>query len=34
METSVEQEMTDAHRAYARFPPGEPTPYREGWLPR
>jgi uncharacterized cupin superfamily protein len=29
----VEQETTHATEAYARFPPREPTPYREGWLP-
>jgi uncharacterized cupin superfamily protein len=29
----VEQETTDAKQAYARFPPREPTRYREGWLP-
>jgi uncharacterized cupin superfamily protein len=29
----VEQETTDASQAYARFPPGVPTRYREGWLP-
>jgi uncharacterized cupin superfamily protein len=29
----VEQETTDAHEAYARFPHREPTRYREGWLP-
>ena len=29
----VERETTDAHEAYARFAKGEPTPYREGWLP-
>ena len=26
-------ETNDAHVAYARFPPREPTPYRSGWLP-
>jgi uncharacterized cupin superfamily protein len=30
---AVEQETTDAVRAYARFPRREPTRYREGWLP-
>jgi uncharacterized cupin superfamily protein len=29
----VEEETDDAEVAYARFPPSEPTPYREGWLP-
>ncbi len=29
----VERETTDPEQAYARFPPGEPTRYREGWLP-
>ena len=29
----VEQETTDADQAYARFPDGEPTRYRDGWLP-
>jgi uncharacterized cupin superfamily protein len=29
----VERETTDAEEAYARFPEGEPTRYREGWLP-
>ena len=29
----VEQETTDAEQAYARFPRGGPTRYREGWLP-
>jgi uncharacterized cupin superfamily protein len=29
----VEEETDDAEVAYARFPPTEPTPYREGWLP-
>lgn len=29
----VEQETTDPNLAYARFPPGKPTRYREGWLP-
>jgi uncharacterized cupin superfamily protein len=29
----VEQETTHAKEAYAGFPPREPTPYREGWLP-
>ena len=29
----VEQETTDAEQAYARFPEGKPTRYREGWLP-
>ena len=29
----VEQETTDAEKAYARFPKREPTRYREGWLP-
>ena len=29
----VEEETTDADVAYARFPPPEPTAYRDGWLP-
>ncbi|MDQ3875049.1 MAG: cupin domain-containing protein [Actinomycetota bacterium] len=29
----VEQGTTDPKQAYARFPPREPTRYREGWLP-
>jgi uncharacterized cupin superfamily protein len=29
----VEEETTDASIAYARFPPAEPTRFREGWLP-
>ena len=29
----VEQETTDAAEAYARFPPGGLTRYRDGWLP-
>jgi uncharacterized cupin superfamily protein len=29
----VEEETQDADVAYARFPPLEHTPYREGWLP-
>jgi uncharacterized cupin superfamily protein len=29
----VEQETTDPAEAYARFPGGVPTRYREGWLP-
>ena len=29
----VEQETTESKQAYARFPPREPTRYREGWLP-
>jgi uncharacterized cupin superfamily protein len=29
----VEEETTDAKRAYARFPDREPTRYRDGWLP-
>jgi uncharacterized cupin superfamily protein len=29
----VEQETTEAKEAYARFPNGELTRYREGWLP-
>ena len=28
----VEEETTDADKAYARFPDPEPTRYREGWL--
>jgi uncharacterized cupin superfamily protein len=30
----VERETTDSAEAYARFPAGEPTRYREGWLPK
>jgi uncharacterized cupin superfamily protein len=29
----VEQETADEDEAYARFPPSERTPYRDGWLP-
>lgn len=29
----VERETTAADEAYARFPSGELTRYREGWLP-
>lgn len=29
----VEHETTDAKEAYARFPPGGLTRYRDGWLP-
>jgi uncharacterized cupin superfamily protein len=29
----VEHETTDAEEAYARFPKGKLTRYREGWLP-
>ncbi len=29
----VEKETTEAKEAYARFPPREPTRYRDGWLP-
>jgi len=29
----VEQETSDPNLAYARFPTGKPTRYREGWLP-
>jgi uncharacterized cupin superfamily protein len=29
----VEQETTEPAEAYARFPAGVPTRYREGWLP-
>ena len=28
----VEEETSDADKAYARFPDPEPTRYREGWL--
>jgi uncharacterized cupin superfamily protein len=28
----VERETSDEEEAYARFPPPEPAPYREGWL--
>jgi uncharacterized cupin superfamily protein len=30
---SAEQETTDPHEAYARFPARQPTRYRDGWLP-
>jgi hypothetical protein len=29
----VAQQTTDPEQAYARFPEGEPTRYRSGWLP-
>lgn len=29
----VERETTKGSEAYARFPPSEPTRYRDGWLP-
>jgi uncharacterized cupin superfamily protein len=29
----VQQETNDPRKAYARFPPRKPTPYRDGWLP-
>jgi uncharacterized cupin superfamily protein len=29
----VERETSDPEEAYARFPPGEPSRYRSGWLP-
>jgi uncharacterized cupin superfamily protein len=29
----VEHETTDPEQAYARFPAGRPTRYREGWIP-
>jgi uncharacterized cupin superfamily protein len=29
----VEQETTEPKHAYERFPPREPSRYREGWLP-
>ena len=29
----VEEETTDPKQAYARFPAGKPTRYRDGWLP-
>ena len=29
----VEEETSDAERAYARFPDPVSTPYRDGWLP-
>jgi uncharacterized cupin superfamily protein len=32
-DAGVEEETTDAARAYARFPKFQPSPYREGWLP-
>jgi hypothetical protein len=31
--TGVENDTTDAEEAYARFKDGEPTSYRESWLP-
>jgi uncharacterized cupin superfamily protein len=31
---SAERETTDPKEAYARFPPRQPSAYREGWLPR
>jgi uncharacterized cupin superfamily protein len=30
----VEEETSDADKAYARFPESVPSPYRDGWLPR
>jgi uncharacterized cupin superfamily protein len=30
---SVDEETSDPKQAYARFPPREPGPVREGWLP-
>jgi uncharacterized cupin superfamily protein len=30
---SAEKETTDAHEAYARFAPRQPSRYRNGWLP-
>ena len=30
---SVEEDMSDAGLAYARFPKTEPMRYRDGWLP-
>jgi len=32
-DAGVEQETADAEVAYARSPKGEPSRYREGWLP-
>jgi len=32
-DASAEQETTEAREAYARFPPREPSAYRDGWLP-
>jgi uncharacterized cupin superfamily protein len=32
-DASAEEETTNADEAYARFPDGRPTEYREGWLP-
>jgi hypothetical protein len=29
----VERETSSGSEAYARFPPSEPTRYRDGWLP-
>jgi uncharacterized cupin superfamily protein len=29
----IEEETTDAERAYSRFPEPEPVQYRDGWLP-
>jgi hypothetical protein len=31
--TGVEHETTDPEQAYERFPPREPSRYRDGWLP-
>jgi uncharacterized cupin superfamily protein len=32
-DAGVREETTSAKEAYARFPPREPTRYRDGWLP-
>jgi uncharacterized cupin superfamily protein len=32
-DASAEEETTDAHVAYARFPARRPTRYQDGWLP-
>lgn len=32
-DASAEEETTDPHAAYARFPERQPGEYREGWLP-
>ncbi|HEU5243494.1 MAG TPA: cupin domain-containing protein [Gaiellaceae bacterium] len=32
-DASAEEETTDPEVAYARFPSGKPTEFREGWLP-
>jgi uncharacterized cupin superfamily protein len=32
-DASAEQETTNPHEAYARFPKRQPTGFRDGWLP-